>query len=223
MPIRINLLAEAQATEELRRKDPVKRGIWLAGFAISLVLLWILKLQCDIWFDQKDLSRINASWAEKKANYAAVTNNVFKMAEIDRKLAALDNLSTNRFLWAPVLNALQKSVVNDIQVTHLKGEQKYLKENSQDIGSGPTKKTIPGGEVEKISLFVDAKDCNASQQNYTKFKEALCNSDFFVKNLGRRDGFVLQGTLSLPAADPSDPSRSYITFALESHFPEVRR
>ncbi|HEX4122197.1 MAG TPA: hypothetical protein VH619_16390 [Verrucomicrobiae bacterium] len=223
MPIRLNLLAEAQAAEELRRKDPVKLSIWVAGFFISLVLLWILKLQCDIWFEQKDLARINASWAEKKANYAAVTNNVFKTAEIDRKLAALDQLSTNRFLWAPVLNALQKSVVNDVQVTHLKGEQSYIKEEKRDIGSGANKKSIPGAEVEKISLFIDAKDCNASQQNYTKFKEALCTSDYFLKSLGRRDGFVLEGTLSLPAADPSDPSRSYITFALSSHFPEVRR
>jgi hypothetical protein len=218
MPIRINLLAEAQATEELRRKDPVKRGIWVAGFFISLVLLWTLKLQCDIWFEQKDLNRINASWAEKKANYAAVTNNVFKTATIDKKLEALDDLSTNRFLWAPVLNALQKSVVNDVQVTHFKGEQRYITEIS---GSGAAKKA--GGEVEKISLFIDAKDCNATQQNYTKFKEALGSSDYFVKSLGRHDGFVIEGTLSLPTADPSDPSRSYVTFALSSHYPEVRR
>jgi len=27
MPLRLNLLAEAQAEEELRRRDPVKRGI----------------------------------------------------------------------------------------------------------------------------------------------------------------------------------------------------
>ena len=30
MPIRLNLLAEAQAAEDLRRRDPVKRALWLA-------------------------------------------------------------------------------------------------------------------------------------------------------------------------------------------------
>ncbi len=144
MPIRINLLAEGQAAEELRRKDPVKRGIWIAGFFVSLVLLWLLKLQCDIWFDQKDLTRINSRWTEIKANYAAVTNNVMKTAEINRKLVALDQLTTNRFLWAPVLNALQKCVVNNVQVLRFRGDQVYVKQDPQEIGSGATKRTIPG-------------------------------------------------------------------------------
>jgi hypothetical protein len=223
MPIRINLLAESQAAEELRRKDPVKRSIWIAGFLVSLVLLWLLKLQCDIWFDQKDLTRINNRWTEIKANYSAVTNNVIKTAEIDRKLAALDNLTTNRFLWAPVLNALQKCVVNNVQVTRFRGEQAYVKEESHDVGSGATKRSIPGAIVEKTSLYIDAKDSDANQQNYAKLKETLCDSDFFAKRLGRRDGFVFEGTLSAPTADPGDPGRAFITFALASHFPEVRR
>ena len=38
MPIRLNLLAEAQAAEELRRKDPVKRAILAGvGFVIAMV------------------------------------------------------------------------------------------------------------------------------------------------------------------------------------------
>jgi hypothetical protein len=223
MPIRINLLAEAQAAEDLRRKDPVKRGVWIAGFLVSLVLLWLLKLQCDIWFDQKDLAQINGRWSEIKANYAAVTNNEIKTAEIDRKLAALNQLTTNRFLWAPVLNALQKCVVNNVQVTGFKGEQLYVAEAPHDIGSGATKKTIPGGMVEKTSLYIDARDSDANQQNYTRFKESLCNSEFFATALGRRDGFVFDGTLSAPTADPSDPGRAFITFRLVSHFPDVRR
>ncbi len=35
MPIRLNLLAEAQAAEEMRRRDPVKRALWLAGLIIA--------------------------------------------------------------------------------------------------------------------------------------------------------------------------------------------
>jgi hypothetical protein len=183
----------------------------------------LLKLQCDIWFDQKDLARINNRWTEIKANYGAVTNNVIKTADIDRKLGALDQLSTNRFLWAPVLNALQKCVVNNVEVMRLRGEQVYVKEESHDIGSGAAKRTIPGAIVEKTSLYIDAKDSDANQQNYTKFKESLGNSEFFAQSLGRRDGFVFDGTLSPPTADPSDPGRAFITFALASHFPEVRR
>lgn len=48
MPIRINLLAEAQAAEEMRRKDPVKRSIWIGGFIVFLTLLAALTLQLKI-------------------------------------------------------------------------------------------------------------------------------------------------------------------------------
>ncbi|MGA2176176.1 MAG: hypothetical protein ABSH38_14465 [Verrucomicrobiota bacterium] len=223
MPIRINLLAEAQAAEELRRKDPVKRAIWIAGFFVCVVLLWMLKLQLDIYFTQNDFTSIDKRATEINAKYAAVTNNLIRTAQVDQKLAALDRLTTNRFLWAPLLNAFQKSMVEGIQITRLSGDQRYTKEDPRTIGSGSSRMTIPGGVVEKISLHIEARDMNPNEQGYTKYKENLGSCDYFLKRLKRRDGFVLDGTLSPPSADPSDPSRQFVTFALVSHFPEVRR
>ena len=49
------------------------------------------------------------------------------------------------------------------------------------------------------------------------------NTDYFVKILGRRDGFILDGTLSAPIADPTDLSRQFVTFKLTSRFPEAKR
>jgi uncharacterized membrane protein YiaA len=48
MAISINLLAEAQAAEEQRRKDPVKRAALAAGFVVFLVALWATTLQLRI-------------------------------------------------------------------------------------------------------------------------------------------------------------------------------
>ena len=39
MPIRINYLAEEQAAEDLRRRDPVKRNVMGAGAVIGLMLM----------------------------------------------------------------------------------------------------------------------------------------------------------------------------------------
>ena len=55
MPIRINLLAEAHAAEELRRKDPVKRGIYGAVVVVSCVLIWALTLQLKIMAAKHEL------------------------------------------------------------------------------------------------------------------------------------------------------------------------
>jgi hypothetical protein len=143
MAIRINLLAEEQAAEELRRKNPVKLAIWVGGFFVAVAALFILKLQLDINFSKNDYAGVDKQWKDNIAKYAAVTNNMAKIAEIDRKLNALDKLSTNRFFWAPVLNALQQTMINDIQVVKISGDQKYVKEEAKFIGSGASKQMVP--------------------------------------------------------------------------------
>jgi hypothetical protein len=223
MPIRINLLAEAQAAEEMRRKNPVKRAIWIGSFLVCVVVLWIAKLQLDISFENRDYNNVEVEWKNKTTKYSAVTNEQARTREVDQKLAQLDYLSTNRFLWAPVLNALQKTMVDQVQVTRLRGDQAYVKEDGRDVGSGSTKKHIPGAMIEKVSLSIEAKDLKPGDQNYTKFKESLCSSDFFANRLQRRDGFVMDGILGPLTVDPVDPSRQFVTFTLASHFPEARR
>jgi hypothetical protein len=219
MPIRINLLAEAQAAAELRRKDPVKRGIWVGGFLVCVVILWIAKLQLDISFEKHNYNRLDDEWKGQMSRYSTVTNAQARTSNIDQKLAALDELSTNRFLWAPVLNALQKTVVDNVQVTHLEGDDTLVREDDRVIGS----RRIPGGMIEKISLSIQAKDLKPSEENYTRYKEALSSFDFFAKKLQQRDGFVMDGVLGPLTVDPVDPSKQFVTFTLATHFPEVIR
>jgi hypothetical protein len=221
MAIRINLLAEEQAAEELRRKNPIKLAIWVGSFFVVAVALWIVKLQLDINFSKTEYTRIEQTWKDKVSKYQAVTNNMAKIAEIDKKLDALDRLSTNRFFWAPVLNALQQTVINDIQFVRVSSEQRLAKEEAKTIGSGASKKTIPGGMVEKVTLYIDAKDYNPNAQNYDKFKETLSDFDFFVKNLQR--GFVLDGTLGSPTVDAADLNKQFVVFKLVGHFKDTPR
>jgi hypothetical protein len=223
MSIRINLLAEGQSAEETRRKNPVKLAIWISSFLVTVVVLYIVKLQLDIMFSKKTYVAIEQSWKENNDKYKAVTNNIAKTAELDRKLAALDRLATNRFYWAPVLNALQQTIIGNIQVIRVTGEQKYNNEEPRMIGAGATKVTVPGAMVEKDSLYIDAKDFDPNAQNYDKFKETLSGFDSFVKLLGPRNAFILDGTLSAPSVDPTDPARQFVVFRLASHFTEVRR
>jgi hypothetical protein len=222
MPIRINLLAEAQAAAEMRRKDPVKRGIWIAGFLVCVVILWIAKLQLDISYEKRNYSNVEADWKSKMSKYSTVTNEQVRTGEVDGKLAELDMLHTNRFLWAPVFDALQKTMVDQVQVTKLIGAQSFVKEDGHDIGSGNTRKHVPGAMVLKVGLNVEAEDLKPSDENYNKFKESLGTFDFFATRLKRRDGFVMDGVLGPLTADPVDPNRQFRSFTLASHFPEAR-
>ena len=222
MPIRINLLAEAQAAAEMRRKDPVKRGIWVGGFLVFVVIMWIAKLQLDISFENHNYNNLESEWKSKMNKYSAVTNEQVRIGDVNRKLAELDALHTNRFLWAPVFNALQKTMVDQVQVTRLIGAQTYAKDDGKEINVGGTRRRMPGATLEKVNLSIDAEDLKPGDENYTKFKESLCTFDFFATRLMRRDGFVLDGVLGPLTADPVDPNRQFRTFTLASHFPEVR-
>lgn len=227
MPIRINLLAEAQAAEDLRRRDPVKRGIWIGGFFICVALLWCGKLQMDIWREGISRTRLEKDWALKEPKYKALVQVQEKADRLNSFLNNLDRYTTNRFLWANALNALQHSIVDDIQVTHIRGEQTYeitYPETSTNLsGNGPVMTHKPGTSAEHVRVVVDARDFRNQDQQWTKFKESLSKNDFFKRHLNQGNSFVLEGTQSAPLRDPVDPTHEYVTFSLVSKFPEVKR
>lgn len=222
MPIKINLLAEAQAAAEMRRKDPVKRGVWVGSFLVCLVLLWIGKLYLDTYFEDKNYTHIQADWLSKTNKYAEVTNENAQVGVVEQKLKQLEFLSTNRFLWAPVLNALQKTVDPDVHVFKLIGEQKFTFEYPHDVGSGATLQHLGKATVENDTLTIEARDYRPGGQHSSKYKDALCSFDYFTQRLQRRDGFVLT-QLGPLTPDPVDLNKQFVEFTLVAHFPEIRR
>jgi len=222
MPIIIDLLAEARDAEKSRHKDPVKRAIWIASFCVSVVLIWMLKFGLDIYFSQSEFNAIEKRTGEIHAHYEAATNTLLKIAQVDQKLGALDRLTTNRFFWAPVLSALEKSTVDGIRVTRFSGAQTYTEQTPGATASGSSKTDTPGAVVEKVSLKIQAVDTSPNERASNKYKESLNNCDFFSSAFKRRDGFVLGDILRRPGTNASDPSSHFVTFVLVAHFPEAR-
>src|ERR1044071_4010180 len=132
MPIRINLLAEAQAAEEMRRKDPVKRSIWIGGFIVFVVLLISATLQFKIIATRSEVGALQASWKTIEKQVQEVNEHRNSTRDIEKKLSAIDQFTTNRMLWANALNALQHTPVTGVQFVHLRTEQVFaLNENSK--------------------------------------------------------------------------------------------
>jgi hypothetical protein len=223
MPIKIDLLAEAREAEELRTRNPVKRAIWIASFFVGLVLIWMLKIGLDIYFAKIDCDGVEQRSQEMFVQFAAGTNDLLKIADIDQKLNALDRLASNRFLWAPLLSALQTTTVSDVQVTRLAGSQTYSLEKSVTIGSGSGKMPASESVIERITLSIESKDTSTNRQAWSVYKQALGNCDYFVRNLKRGDGFVLDGLLHIKPASESEGFGQFSKFVLVSQFQEVRR
>jgi hypothetical protein len=125
MAIRINLLAEQQALEEARRRDPVKRAAIWSGILTSVILIWAGLLQFQIIQASKELGvieeRLKITEEDSKDFHAAWNTN----GEIESRLALLDKYSTNRFFWASALNALQQTGMDHVRVMQLRSLHSY--------------------------------------------------------------------------------------------------
>jgi hypothetical protein len=224
MPIRINLVAEAQALEEARRHDPVKLGLWIAGFFVAVTLMWIGKVQLDIVFTKGQLANLNAEWRSAEGKYNDVTNQEARIAVFKSKIEALDHLKTNRFLWGPVLDALQQPIVDQIQVTHVWGQQTFEHEAPKTIGSGASTKTIPGTvNFEKVKVSISGKDYSPTSEGYKKYEDTLNRLDFFAKRMAGHDGFTIEGAPGPQLPDSPGSSRMYRVFTLTNQLPDIRR
>lgn len=222
MPIRLNLLAEAQAAEELRRRDPVKRVMWIAGLLVVLMLVWSISIQLKAMIARSELNQTEARVAGRTNEYQSVLESQKKATETDQKLRALHRLATNRFLNGTLLDALQKTTIEGIQLTHLRVEQSYaiteeIKARTNSDRFIPGK---PGGATEKIVITLEAKDFSSNPGDLvSKYSKKVSSYPFFEKSLGKTNEFRL--TKLVPQSVPGE--LPFVSFALECRFPDKTR
>lgn len=223
MPLRINLLAEAQALEEMRRKDPVKRAIWAASFLVALILAWSSTLQVKVMIAKRDVSQIDAQTKDRDKDYKHVLASQAALADTKAKLAALQNLASNRFLFGNLLEAVQKTTFDDVQLVHLKLDQEYvMTEAVKPKTSGD--KVVPGRPAtatEKITLTLDARDNSPTPGDMVnKYQQSLTGASYFKSIIGDTNEFRLINT-SQPQADPD--GKQFVLFTLQCRFPDKTR
>jgi hypothetical protein len=224
MPIRLNLLAEAQAAEELRRRDPIKRAVWGAGLGIAVMLVWSSSLQVKSMLARSDLNRIGGQMSSRTNAYEAVLKNQHKAQEIQQKILALNRLSASRYLNGTLLNALQQSTVEDVRLVRVKAEQSYaIIEQTRAVTNED--RVVPGKpatSTEKIVVTLEGNDSSVSPGDQVpKFKQAVAINSYFQSMLGKTNEVHLK---NMSAPQPSTSSgRPYVHFTLECRFPETTR
>ena len=229
MPIRINLLAEAQALEELRRRDPAKRAIWVAGVVIAGVLCWSCVLWSRCWALGSTLDRFAKDSDGLAKQYATVTENQKRLFEAESKLEALNRYSSNRFLQANVLDSLMHlppDVVSTIQITHMKTEQGFDVTAPTKGSTGEDGKKLPGKpgtSTEKNRLVLDAKDTsqNPGDEQIAKFIGALAATPYFKAHKITTNNIQMRITGNLMV--DADTGKPYIPFNLECAYPNIAR
>lgn len=216
MPIRINLLAEERAADDLRRKDPLKRAIVIAAAVVGVVILFTAyntfrvrasTQQADATREAyEQLAETELKLKEMRANTGSLENNLF----------ALHRLATNRFLWAPVLNELQYCNLDGIKVTLFKSRQVYQHTDGVKLPPDANKPDIPPKAAELISFRIEAQDRG---DVYERFVAEI--GQRFDGKLKPNRGYYLD-LLSEPIESP-DGKDSYRAIAVECVYPETIR
>jgi hypothetical protein len=225
MPIQLNLLAEAQAAEQERRRDPVKRALWIAALVVVLILVWSSSLQLKAMIVHSDLSRLESQIASQTNDYRTILDNQNRTADIRNRLAALHTLSTNRLLVGTLLNDLQQTTVDDVQLLRLRLEQNYVyvegtkahtNENNVVVPSKPPKTT------EKVLLTLEGNDSSTNPgDQVNKYKSALAANPELKDALLKTNGINLKN-LAPPQISPLTGKQS-VAFTLECRYPEKTR
>jgi hypothetical protein len=125
MPIKINLLAEQQAAEELRRKDPIKRAVFAGVGLMVLMIGWIAMTQMQVWAARYELNTNVTRLKKVEESSKQAKNRQVASLDAESRLKALDRYAANRFFWGTFLDALQHVAVDSIRLTEVRAEQKY--------------------------------------------------------------------------------------------------
>ncbi|HVU09210.1 MAG TPA: hypothetical protein VHG89_11770 [Verrucomicrobiae bacterium] len=211
MPIRINLLAEAQAAEESRRRDPFRFFIYGGIVVVALTFAVYSWFQLKVVVANRGLTQIQNQIQVLTNDNQRVVSNLKTITEDKAKLVALQKLTANRFLEGNLFNALQMATVDGVSLTRLRVQQSY----------SPVKKGKRTNIVESVVVFLDAQDAGKNPgDQVNKFKDVIANQTYFKTMLSPTNGVLLTG-LSAPQNDPN--GRPFVSFTVECHYPDYTR
>jgi hypothetical protein len=223
MPIQINLLAEAHAIEELRRRDPVKRAVWVGVALVIVVLAWSSSIQLKAMIARGELNRVAAQLSTRTNEFQLVLGNQRKLIEANRKLSMLQEMATNRMLHGTLLNALQQTTLDDVQLTRLKTDEAYIYNEEIKTKTNANDRVIPGkpaSVTERIFVTLEARDSGANPgDQVNKFKQTVSQGAYFQAALGKTNEVRLANLSPPQFVD----GKTCVLFTLECRYPEKTR
>ncbi|HSY42360.1 MAG TPA: hypothetical protein VK811_00510 [Candidatus Acidoferrum sp.] len=210
MAIRINLLAEAQAAEDLRRRDPVKRVIIIGVLVVAALLVWSSTLQLKVIIEDRNLSSVQFQIDTETNAYQMALSSNAKITQTKKKMSELQQLTNARVLQGNLMNALQKVTVDNVQLLRIKVIQGFIPHG----GKTPS-------ITERTSVQLDARDSSANPGDQVgKYKAALAAYPYFREMLNPTNNIAL--TDESPPETDAD-GKNFVLFTLECYFPDKTR
>ncbi len=217
MPIKLNLLAEAQAQEELRRKDPVKFATFGGILLVVLSLVWFSAVWLSLLTNKGLVSQLKSELAAHTNDFTTVKLNQRKTDDCQRRLDALDKLSNARFLQGQFLNGLQQIYVPNVAIIRVRLDQSFTVVDGVQTKGGRT----PATATERGTLTIDAKDFSANPgDQINRYKDSFAKSEYFSTAL-QTNVVGLAGSPSVVQSGPD--GKTFVQFTLQCRYPDKTR
>jgi Tfp pilus assembly protein PilN len=227
MPIRVDMLAEAKAAEDLRRRDPFKPTLAFGALLVLAMLSWSLVLQIKTIRAEHRLARLNQNLASKKGEFKDAQVVLQEAGQLQQSIDSLEQLSSQRFRHANLLNALQNVYAEDVRLTELRIDQTYSIIEETRPKTNAANRIIPGRPaqtVEKVSFTLSANDFSVNPgDQINNYKLALAGLPYFRDTL-EPNGIILKNMSQrqlLPV--PGSGARDCVQFVLECRLPDKMR
>ena len=196
-------MADALAEQELRKRDPVKRAIYVGALLVAIMLVWYSSIFLGHIVAKSDLSKVQSAAKNRTDEYNKAVATLQTLHSEQNRLKELDKLNSARFLQGNLMNALQMLYVSNVNLMRLEVSQHYTP-------SGTPGKTT--GITASIVLNLDACDSSPNPGDKVNlFKDAVGHLDYFRSQFSDTDGFNLSN-LSSPQTTPG--GSAFVLFSL---------
>jgi hypothetical protein len=173
---------------------------------------------------ERELVRYERELLDLRKNSEEAIRVSNRKIERERTVAALHGHATNRFLWAPMLSALQYVAEEDVEFHRLKMEQSYRTApvprpaGAAKPAGAPATTNVPMMTVERTVLSIQAKNYGEPEAVDRLIESIAGHAD--LTNRLRRDQPVLLKELLPRQVDPLDADRTFVYFTTECLFGE---
>jgi hypothetical protein len=148
-----------------------------------------------------------------------------KTAEMNEKLRVLRLLAASRFLNGTLLNALQQTTAQDVQLVRLKVDQLYTRVEATKAHTNEENvvtKARPASATERIAVNLEGIDSSASPGDQVNlFKVVLATNAYFKGMLTQTNSINLRNLSPVQVAPVT--GKPCVMFSLECRYPEKTR
>jgi type IV pilus assembly protein PilM len=218
----INLLAERAEEAAWRRRDPVRRARWLAGFAVFGMALWAGWLGFQAWRMDAYVREAGEElrMLQEGPNQPLLDSQV--TSDLERRTAALGVHAVQRFLVADVLNELQFIDIPKIQLFRFQFERVVNRieppRRRARRGGGEEEPAEPTRVTEHFVLRMQGKNYGDESQIGLLFS-ALESNEQFSRWLDASRPILLTEIIDRQI-DPGNPTQTFARFGIECRFKE---